>query len=322
MAKSKSEQKNENALKRKHQRKARILRRSRKFYDIATMPAAIFYLTYSQRVHPAYNVSWLRRMRLGFRFFRNYYRITSGTSWRAHLAIAMRLLETPPGVKGDVVECGCWKGGATVNLSLASALVNRRLRVYDSFEGLPPPKEGDHVAQRVFAKKYYPHVLKGSMEEVTANVRRLGAIGVCSFHKGYFEDTLPHHEGPIVLAFWDVDLYASLHDCLLNLWRYLVDGAYLFMDEYRNVPYCSVFFSEKYWRKYFDCDPPGLIGIGTGIQVGMFYTDSRVGAKQAHLHRANSTAYTRKGNRAIWDYYPDEFEQSKDSVENVENNAL
>jgi hypothetical protein len=142
----------------------------RDFYDVCTMPAAVFYLTYSRNVHPAYKASWFRRMRLGFRFFRNYYRITSGTSWRAHLAMAMRLLETPPSVKGDVVECGCWKGGATVNLSLACALVNRRLRVYDSFEGLPAPKEGDHVAQSAFRKGFLPHVFKGSQEEVAANV--------------------------------------------------------------------------------------------------------------------------------------------------------
>ena len=150
--------------------------------------------------------------------------------------MAMRLLETPPTVVGDVVECGCWKGAATINLSLIAAITGRKLKVYDSFEGLPPPLEGDPHALRAFRNGYIPGVLSGSVEEVSANVRQYGAIEVCEFHKGWFEDTLPHHRGDIVLAFWDVDFYSSLHDCLVNLWPSVVDGGYVFLDEFRNIP--------------------------------------------------------------------------------------
>ncbi|SRR6056297_121425 len=299
-------------------RRQRLFRYWRVVYDVVTMPVGLFYLTFSRKVHPGYRMNWFRRMRLGFRFFRNFYRMTSGTSWRAHLVMAMRLLEIPPGKEGDVVECGCWKGGATVNLSLACAIVGRRLRVYDSFEGLPPPTEGDHIALRSFRKGFVPGVFGGTLEEVTANVRRLGSLDACSFHKGWFKDTLPNHSDDIVLAFWDVDYYASLHDCLLNLWPHLLDGAYLFLDEYRNVEYCSVFFSEKYWSKYFSCDPPGMIGIGTGLQVGMFFTDPAVGMGQPAPQYGNSIAYTRKGDRAIWDYYPDEFASSPHHASTVD----
>lgn len=292
------------------QRQQRLYRFWRTLYDIITMPTALVYLTFSRKVHGSYRMNWFQRILLGFRFFRNYYRITSGTSWRAHLVMAMRLLEVPPEKTGDVVECGCWKGGATVNLSIACAITGRTLKVYDSFEGLPPPTEGDHIAQRSFRNGFIPGVYGGTLEEVTANVRRLGAVEACTFHKGWFNETLVHHEGDIVMAFMDVDYYASLHDCLLNLWPHLVDGACLFLDEYRNVAYCSVFFSEKYWEKYFSCDPPGLIGIGTGVQVGMFFTDPAVGMGHPALQYGESIAYSRKGDRAIWDYYPDEFENT------------
>lgn len=297
------------------QRRSRRYRTFRRIYDTLTMPLAIVFLTHSHSVDAAYGMSWPRRMRMGFRFWRNYMRITSGTSWRAHLVMAMKLLETSPLEKGDVVECGCWKGGATVNLSLACAIVNRKLRVYDSFEGLPPPVQGDHVAERSFKNGFAPGRFGGTREEVTDNVRRLGAIDACSFHKGWFKETLPRHEGAIVLAFWDVDFYDSLHDCLINLWPHLVDGAYLFMDEYRNMAYCSVFFSEKYWRKYFSCDPPGLAGIGTGLQMGMFYTNPAVGMGYPALQYAESTAFCRKGDRCIWDFYPDEQVGSGDAAQ-------
>lgn len=287
-------------------RRARARKFGRTCFDVLTAPMAIFYLTYSHNVQPAYGMSWPKRMALGFRFFRNYRRVTSGSSWRAHLVMAMKLLEISPDVKGDLVECGCWKGGATVNLSLIAAITGRHLKVYDSFEGLPAATTGDPIAERSFQNGFIPGVFKGALEEVQEHVRKYGNINATSFHKGWFSDTLQHHEGEIVLAYWDVDFYSSLHDCLQNLWSYVVDGGYIFMDEYKEIPYCSVFYSEKYWSKYFDIVPPGLVGIGTGLQVGKFFTDPSVGMRARKIQSADSVAYCVKGTRAIWEYYPDE----------------
>jgi Macrocin-O-methyltransferase (TylF) len=278
-------------------------------YNFVSTPVAIFFLTYSRRVHSAYSMPWHKRMWLGVRFAYNFSRLTSGTNWRAHLVMAMKLLEIPPEVKGAVVECGCWKGGATVNLSLIAKITGRELKVYDSFEGLPPPTSGDPIAERSFRNGFVPGVYGGSLEEVTENIRRYGALETCSFHKGWFKDTLPHHEGPIVLAFWDVDYCASLDDCLRNLWPSIVNRGMVFLDEYRDLAYCSVFYSEKYWSKYFSCDPPGLIGIGTGVQVGMHYTDPSFGMGNPGIQGGESVAYCRKGDRSIWNYYPDELEE-------------
>lgn len=282
----------------------------RRAYDFLSTPLALFFLTYSRQVHDGYGMTWPKRMRLGYRFYRNFSKVQTGTNWRAHLVMAMKLLEIPPEVKGAVVECGCWRGGATVNLSLICEITGRELKVYDSFEGLPPPSPGDPIAARTFKNGFMPGMYGGALEEVTGNVRRYGAIDVCSFHKGWFKDTLPHHDGAIVLAFWDVDFYSSLHDCLLNLWPSIVDRGFVFLDEYRDVPYCSVFYSEKYWDKYFSCAPPGLIGIGTGVQVGMYFTDPSAGMGIPRIQGAESIAYCRKGDRSIWEYYPDEFENN------------
>lgn len=306
----KKKQKRKNARRQPWLTRARLFRYWRRIYDVATMPLALCFLTFSRNVHPDYGMNWPRRMWLGFRIFRNFFRIRSLTAWRAHLVIVMRILEIPPDVEGDVVECGCFKGGATVNLSLVCARVGRKLHVYDTFDGLPPPKKGDRVAQRIMGRHYYPNVYRGPLEEVRENVRRLGNIDACEFHRGVFEETLPHHDRPIALAYFDVDYEASLHDCLINLWPHVVDGGYVYMDEFRNVSYCAVFFSEKYWSKYFNSDPPGLIGIGTGVQVGNFYTDPSGQTGGPPLQRPHSTAFTRKGNTAVWNYYPDELENS------------
>jgi O-methyltransferase len=294
----------------KYRRKIWILKHTRTIWGFLSSPLAIVFLTYSFKVHSGYGMTWGKRIRLGFRFWYNHSKVTSGTSWRAHLVMAMKLLETAPDKPGCVVECGCWKGGATVNLSLICEITGRTLKVYDSFEGLPAPTKGDRVAERTFKNGYIPGILSGSLEEVSESVRQYGAINVCTFHRGWFQDTLPHHEGEIVLAFWDVDFFSSLHDCLLNLWPYIVDGGFVFMDEYRNIDYCSVFFSEKYWHKYFSSHPPGLIGIGTGIQVGMCYTDPSIHQDPRMLQGPESVAYCIKGTRALWEFYPDEVEAS------------
>ncbi|MDE0952922.1 MAG: hypothetical protein OSA45_16825, partial [Halioglobus sp.] len=66
------------------------------------------------------------------------------------------------------------------------------------------------------------------------------------------------------------------------------------------------FFSEKYWEKYFSCAPPGLIGTGTGVQVGMFYSDPSLRMHPLQIQGPNSISYSVKGTRAIWEFYPDE----------------
>lgn len=277
-------------------------------FGFLTSPLAIIFLTYSYKVKATYGMTWNKRIMLGFRFWRNHSKMTSGTSWRAHLLMAMRLLEVPRDTKGSVVECGCWKGGATVNLSLICKITGRKLIVYDSFEGLPPPAAGDPLAARTFENGFVPGAFGGSLEEVTEAVRRFGDIEVCTFRKGWFENTLPLHEGEVVLAFWDVDFFSSLHDCLINLWPHIIDGGLVFVDEYRNIDYCAVFYSEKYWDKYFSCAPPGLVGIGTGVQVGMFYTDPTIHQDPRMIQSPESIAYSVKGTHALWEYYPEEVD--------------
>jgi O-methyltransferase len=276
--------------------------RVNKFHHYATMPVSIFFLTYSAHVHPAYQLTRWKRARLALRFFVNNARMESLSSSRAHVVMAMKLLEIPPEVEGDVVECGCFKGAMTVNLSLACQIAGRKLKVYDSFEGLPPPDKPDVVWPK--GVPYIPGVFKGALEEVQGNVRRLGAFDVCEFHKGWFKDTLPHHEGKIALAVVDVDYHSSLYDCVTNLWPALVDNGYFFIDEYVYPDYCAIFYSEKFWRTHFNTVPPGLIGAGSGVQVGEYYIGPWHELQMNH--NPGSIGYAQKGQKAIWDFYPKE----------------
>jgi hypothetical protein len=268
-------------------------------YIVASFPTTVFFLLINPRIHPAYGMTWAKKAKLAYRMWRTTRRVQTGTSYKAHLAMATKLLEIPPKVKGVVVECGCFRGGSTANLSLVCEIVGRELIVYDSFEGLPPPEPND-----IYAKAEATGMLRGDLEVVQQNVRDNGAFDVCTFRKGWFSDTLPHHAEPVVMCFLDVDWQASLHDCILNLWPKLTDKGYVFIDEYVLTDYCALFWSEKYWRTYFDTTPPGLIGSGIGVGVGQYYLGPYEEWQMALA--PTSVAYTRKDFSGFWNFFPEE----------------
>jgi O-methyltransferase len=271
-------------------------------WELVTFPSTMFYLLFDPRIHPAYRLTWPRKIRLAYRMWRTTREVFTGTSYKAHLAMAVKLLEIPPEVEGAVVECGCYLGGSTANLSLACDAVGRELIVYDSFEGLPPPTANDK-----YAKDEATGFLRAELDAVRENVRRFGAVERCSFRKGWFSDTLSQHTEPVVLAFLDVDYQASLDDCIRNLWPHLTDRGYVFIDEYVLTDYCALFWSERYWKTHFDTTPPGLIGAGSGVGVGQYYLgpfeEWNWAAEVAHS--PTSIAYTRKDFSGYWAYYPD-----------------
>jgi hypothetical protein len=278
------------------QRAAGVVQR---IYEWISFPFTILFLLYDRRIDAAYGLTWRKRIALARRMYRNAQRIPTLTSYKAHLAMAVKLLEIPPTVDGVVVECGCYLGGSTANLSLVCDIVGRDLYVYDSFEGLPPADPRDK-----YANEAGEGFLTAELAAVMDNVRRFGIVERCTFRKGWFSDTLPQHDRPIVLCFLDVDYQASLHDCILNLWPHLTVRGYVFIDEYVFADYCALFYSEKFWQKYFQRTPPGLLGAGSGIGLGDFYIGPFLGIPA--LQTVNSVAYTRKDFSGHWDFYPDE----------------
>ncbi|MEO8450974.1 MAG: TylF/MycF/NovP-related O-methyltransferase [Gemmatimonadota bacterium] len=270
-----------------------------KAYYVLTVPVAILFILNSKSIHPAYRMSAWRKLTLGLRMFFNTIRIRTGTSYKSHLAMALKILETPPEVKGDILECGTWKGGTAANLSLVCAIVGRTLRVYDSFEGLPAGTSEDREAKYYKAGDYC-----GTLDEVKANIGRCGVIERCQFVEGWFDATLPALDTPVLLAYLDVDLEASLHTCVRYIWPKLVDQGFIFIDEFVGLDYCALFYSERYWQTYFQRTPPGLIGAGTGLPLGEYYIGPFSERGQHPTQHANAGAYTRKDYSGVWTYFP------------------
>lgn len=110
------------------------------------------------------------------------------------------------GIQGDFAEFGCFKGFSSAMLSFACRQLGLRMHVFDSFEGLPPAE----------GSGYRPGEYAGSLEEVTANVTRFGAVETVEFHKGFFSDTFRHYRPPALMCLWmDVDLEVSSRDLMV-----------------------------------------------------------------------------------------------------------
>ena len=159
-------------------------------------------------------MTWPRKARLAWRMWRTTHGVFTGTSPKAHLAMAVKLLEISPEVEGVVVECGAFLGGSTANLSLAREATGRRADRLRLRREAPLPGHRDKYATAEGAG-----LLRGDLEKVKDTVRRHGALDGCVF--GGLASAKPslRTASPVVLCFLDVDYRTSLHDHGKRPWR-------------------------------------------------------------------------------------------------------
>ena len=219
----------------------------------------------------SYGMTLTTKIRLLVMMVRNNARVPSASNFISHLLMAAEILNVPPDMSGVLVECGCYKGGSTVNLSLVAAACGRELHVFDSFEGLPEPDSidaGHVVVAEQSVSTYERGAYAGTLNEVTRNVQRFGAPDACRFHRGYFSDTLPGFDEPVAFAYLDVDLASSEKECLHRLWPLLVPGGFVFTDEAHHLEIAQLFFDRHWWTSELHTAAPGLVGAGNGL--GLF----------------------------------------------------
>lgn len=232
-------------------------------------------------------------------FQRNTRLIESGTAAAVHVVLAQEIISIPPYVKGDVVECGVWKGASAASLSLVCARVGRRLKVCDSFQGLPDDGLRRHTGLHTRVYGYYQEgMFRGTPEEVRENIQRHGAFEVCDFVPGFFHESLKALTGPVAFAFLDVDLESSTRDCLKALWPLLVDHGAVFSDDAGDLDVVRVYFDEPWWREQLGCRAPGFVGSGCGLPLSPAYSSLGYTRKEGPFNAAD-------WRRAPFLYYPE-----------------
>jgi len=155
------------------------------------------------------------------------------------------------GVKGDLIECGCFKGFSSICLSWVCNFLGKKLIVADSFEGLP-------INSETVSKKtlFRPQDFKGNFEEVRENIKRYGKNQNVEFIKGWFNESLLGFHNSICLLWMDVDIYQSAKDILYNIFVNLSRGAVIFSHEFSKI---AVDQNDRIIRSKYVKGPPMAI---------------------------------------------------------------
>jgi O-methyltransferase len=241
------------------------------FSVLRSLPAVENFLT-SEEIGSDYAIGFWTKLRLLIRFYLNTRKIETLSDVREHMELAATVLRIPRATEGSVVECGCYVGGSTANLSLVCAMTGRKLIVFDSFAGLPEPREYDRWHHAIHVKHtdvYYKGRFAAPRDIVERNVAKFGDISVCEFRAGYYDETMSNIDEHVVMAFLDVDLIDSLKPCLKGLWPHLGAGCQIYTHEARNLAFVSVYFDQAWWRCNLGEDAPGFVGTGTGLPLGI-----------------------------------------------------
>ncbi|MFM2049027.1 MAG: hypothetical protein RI955_1575 [Bacteroidota bacterium] len=172
------------------------------------------------------------------------------------------ILLAPKEAKGCVVEAGCFKGGSTAKFSIAAKMVNRKLMVFDSFEGIP---ENDELHNKnIFGgdAAFPKGSFCGALNEVKSNVEKFGDINSCVFIKGWFDNTLPAFSTPVLTAYIDVDLASSTKTCLKYFYPLLIENGTMFSQDGHLPLVIEVLKDDKFWLHEVGFSKPEMLGIG------------------------------------------------------------
>jgi O-methyltransferase len=136
------------------------------------------------------------------------------------------------GIRGDLVECGCARGGsaALMALTLQKLGAKRRLWLLDTFAGLPAPTHQDPDYD---IAKFWTGGCAGSLEEVQSLFAGLGVSDGVEFVPGLFQQSIPGSPvREIALLHIDADWYESVKTCLEHLYDKVTPGGWIQLDDY------------------------------------------------------------------------------------------
>jgi hypothetical protein len=141
-------------------------------------------------------------------------------------------------VPGDLIEAGVFRGGQTIwmrGVLKACGVVDRKVFVADSFEGLPAPDAtvdlDDAIAHELLGDVGHFRV---EARDVRANFAHYGLLDdQVQIVPGWFAESLP--KAPIdklAVMRLDGDYYASTRDALNALYPHLSIGGFAIIDDY------------------------------------------------------------------------------------------
>jgi O-methyltransferase len=147
-------------------------------------------------------------------------------------------------IPGDLVECGVWRGGASILMRAVLAAYGdqtRQVWLADSFAGVPAPDADNYKADKGDKLHLAAPILAVPEKDVRANFERYGLLDDrVRFLPGWFKDTLT--DAPIqqiAVLRLDGDLYESTIQALDGLYSRLSPGGFCIIDDYHAIDGCK-----------------------------------------------------------------------------------
>lgn len=169
------------------------------------------------------------------------------------IAVICKALAERPARPGEIMlEAGCWQGGSSAKFSVASKMLGYQLRVYDSFEGV------EELPPEMKQKSYdYSGEYSASEPLVRQHLAEYGEIGVCSFHKGWFAETLATNPVtvPIRVVYIDCDLAKGTKEALAGTIHSLVSDGWVFSQDFHIAPVRELLHDPATWKQFGKSTP-------------------------------------------------------------------
>ena len=145
---------------------------------------------------------------------------------------------------GDIVELGCHRGNIA---KILSYITNKKIYVYDSFEGLPKNDEG-----------HKENILKTSVQLLVQNFRK-DNIKTPIIRKSFFEN-LTEKDMPekISFAHLDGDLYTSIKQSLKLVYNKMSINGIILIDDYGHSEWQGV---KKAVDEFFTNKPETVVNL-------------------------------------------------------------
>ncbi len=149
-------------------------------------------------------------------------------------------------IPGDLVECGVWRGGSAMAMAMtlkSLGATDRRIYLYDTFEGMSQPTDEDVSHRGLSAMQEFKASggvgdistwCLGTLEEVKTNLAQTGYPEQnIKYVKGRIEETVPETmPNRIALLRLDTDWYESTKHELEHMFPVLSPDGVLIVDDY------------------------------------------------------------------------------------------
>lgn len=164
---------------------------------------------------------------------------------------------------GDVAECGVFKGGTAFLAANAMQnhpkLQDKRLHLFDTFEGMPSLANGDPSGHK---KGDFSNTLLNSVRDY------LHPFSFVEYHPGIMPSTFEEvRERRFSFVHVDVDLYQTARDCCEFFYDRMVRGGIMIFDDYgfRGYQFAEKKAVDEFFEDKTEC--PISLRTGQGLVI-------------------------------------------------------